>query len=434
MHKILQHRPLRFVFLANIISMFGSGMNSAGVTWYILQKTHSEMSLGWLLVLTTLPAMAVLPFSGVLIDREDRRHIVMLLDAGRALMILMVALLAIFHPTSLQLWHVYAMNIVVATGFWMFWPSITALIQELTPQAEFIHSNTLLMAGVQGGWLMAGALVGFIYNRVGLGGVLLIDCATYVISFLCYLAVRSGRQVVARPALSAEAAAAKAEGALAHFVHEMREGVRSIQANRYLKFVGITWALFLGAMLTQQVITAPLSDRILHGGAVGYGWMNGGWGVGAFLSTLYTPWLVRRMQPRLAVAVCMAAMALGMILAPYTLVIPIAVLVYFAVGSARGAGGVALSSALMETVAPHFMGRVQNTFYFAGLLMQLVLGISVGYVAHSYSLTAAFAMVAAVFAISFVTSIWPVERPALPESPVPTIAPAAEPAAEEARV
>ena len=434
MRKILQHKPLRFVFLANLISMFGSGMNSAGVTWYILQKTHSELSLGLLLVLTTLPAMVALPFSGVLIDREDRRHIVMLLDAGRALVILAVALLAIFHPTSLHLWQVYAMNVVVAAGFWMFWPSITALIQELTPQAEFVHSNTFLMAGVQGGWLMAGALVGFIYNHVGLGGVLLIDCATYVVSFFCYFAVRRGRQVVARPELSAEAAAAKAEGALAHFAHEMREGIRTIQANQYLKFVGISWALFLGAMLTQQVITAPLSDRILHGGAVGYGWMNAGWGVGAFLSTLYTPWLVRKMQPRPAVAVCMATMALGMTLAPYTRLIPIAVLVYFAVGSARGAGGVSLSSTLMETVPPHFMGRVQNTFYFAGLLMQLVLGVSVGYVAHAYSLTAAFAIVAAVFATSFVTSIWPAEKPKLPGSPAAMVMPSAERAAEEARV
>src|SRR5437764_4914376 len=336
MRKILQHRPLRFVFLANMISMFGSGMNSAGVTWYILQKTHSEISLGWLLVLTTLPAMAVLPFSGVLIDREDRRHIVMLLDAGRGLVILAVALLAIFHPGSLRLWQVYAMNVVVAAGFWMFWPSITALIQELTPEAEFVHSNTFLMAGVQGGWLMAGALVGFIYNHVGLGGVLLIDCATYVASFLCYLAVRSGKQVVARQALSAEAAAAKAEGALAHFVHEMREGVHIIQGNRFLKFVGISWALFLGAMLTQQVITAPLSDRILHGGAVGYGWMNGGWGVGAFLSTIYTPWLVRNLQPRRAVAVCMAVMAVGLTLAPHTQVIPEAVVADLPLGAALG--------------------------------------------------------------------------------------------------
>jgi len=434
MRKIFQHRPLRFVFLANMISMFGSGMNSAGVTWYILQKTHSELSLGWLLVLTTLPAMAILPFSGVLIDREDRRHIVMLLDAGRGLVILVVALLAIFHPASLQLWQVYAMNIVVAAGFWMFWPSITALIQELTPQEEFVHSNTFLMAGVQGGWLMAGALVGFIYNHVGLGGVLLIDCATYLVSFLCYLAVRSGRQVVARPELSAEAAAAKAEGALAHFVHEMREGVHIIQGNRFLKFVGISWALFLGAMLTQNVITAPLSDRILHAGATGYGWMNAGWGVGAFVSTFYTAWLVKKMQPRRAVALCMATMAAGLMFAPHAHFVPIAVLALWLMGSARGAGGVALSSTLMETVAPHFMGRVQNTFYFAGLLMQLILGVSVGYVAHTYSLTAAFAMVAAVFATSFVTSIWPVEKPKLHAEHAMAVAAPREQTAEEARV
>jgi len=212
----------------------------------------------------------------------------------------------------------------------------------------------------------------------------------------------------------------------------MREGVRSIQANRYLKFVGISWALFLGAMLTQQVITAPLSDRILHGGAVGYGWMNAGWGVGAFLSTLYTAWLVRELQPRRAVAFCMATMAVGMIFAPFTRFIPIAVVTYFIVGSARGAGGVALSSTLMETVPPHFMGRVQNTFYFGGLMLQLVLGVVVGYVAHAHSLTVAFAIVGAVFAISFVTSIWPVEKPT--PSPSTTTPSVPEPHIEEARV
>jgi MFS family permease len=314
----------------------------------------------------------------------------------------------------------------------MFWPSITALIQELTPQAEFVHSNTFLMAGVQGGWLMAGALVGFIYNHVGLGGVLLIDFATYVASFLCYFAVRSGKQVVARPELSAEAAAAKAEGALAHFMHEMREGIALIQENRFLKFVGISWALFLGGMLTQQVITAPLSDRILHAGASGFGWMYAGWGVGAFLSTLYTPWLVSKMGPRPAVALCMAIMGAGLFFAPYTQIVPIAVVTYWIIGSARGAGGIALSSTLMESVAPHFMGRVQNTFYFAGLMMQLFLGVSVAYVAHTYSLTASFAMIATVFAISFVTSIWPVESPVAP-SETPRVAPEAE-RTEEAKV
>src|SRR6201981_1960054 len=135
MRAILQKRALRFVLLANVVSMLGSGMNAAAVAWHILQATHSEMALGTLTVLQTLPAMLMLPFTGVLIDREDRRRLVMWLDAVRAIVILSVALLALNHQA--KLWELYVMNTLVAAGFWMFWPTITALIQELTPGEEF---------------------------------------------------------------------------------------------------------------------------------------------------------------------------------------------------------------------------------------------------------------------------------------------------------
>src|SRR6201993_2883496 len=111
---------------------------------------------------------------------------------------LLLHLLALSHKA--KLWELYAMNMLVAAGFWMFWPTITALIQELTPGDEFVHANTFLLAGVQGGWLIAGSIVGFVYNKIGLGGVLLIDVSTYAVSFLCYLAVRKGKHVVPRPA------------------------------------------------------------------------------------------------------------------------------------------------------------------------------------------------------------------------------------------
>src|SRR5437899_7417510 len=198
MRAILGQRPLRFVFAANLISMLGSGMNSAAVAWYILQATHSEQALGTLAVLQTIPAMLMLPFTGVLIDREDRRRLVMWLDALRAVIIVSVAILAFRH--HVQVWQLYLMNTLVAAGFWMFLPTITALIQELTPEGQFMEANTFLLAGIQGGWLMAGAIVGFAYNHIGLGGVLLIDFTTYVVSFLCYFGVRKGKHVVARPA------------------------------------------------------------------------------------------------------------------------------------------------------------------------------------------------------------------------------------------
>src|ERR1700689_2229274 len=250
MRSILQKRALRFVFGANVNSMLGSGMNAAAVAWYILQATHSEMALGTFAVLQTIPAMLMLPFTGVLIDREDRRRLVMWLDASRAIVILVVTVLVFLY--RVQVWELYLMNTLVAAGFWMFWPTITALIQELTREGEFVQSNTFLLAGIQGGWLIAGAIVGFVYEHIGLGGVLLIDVSTYVVSFACYLAVRQGRHVVPRVGELRHDLEA-AETAVARFLREMREGLVFLREHRSVIFLGPRWALFLSAMMRAVV-------------------------------------------------------------------------------------------------------------------------------------------------------------------------------------
>ena len=405
MRSILLKPGLRYIFLANVISMLGSGMNSAAVAWYILQKTHSEIALGEFAVLATIPAMIMLPFTGVIIDREDRRRLVMILDALRAVIILAVSLLA--FAGKAKVWELYLMNMLVAAGFWMFWPTITALIQEMTPGEEFVHANTFLLAGIQGGWLIAGSIVGFVYNRIGLGGVLLIDFSTYVVSFLCYFAVRKGKHVVPRPAeLRTDLIAA--ETALQKFLREMREGLQFVRGNRKITFIGISWALFLGAMMTGVVVTAPLSER-LHSGAVGYGWLNAGWGTGAFLSALYAPALMAWFGARRSIAIAMAALAICMIAAPHSPVLALAVFFFAIMGSGRGLSSVAMNTTLMQEVPQHFMGRVQNTFYFAGTALQIVMAIIVGAVAET-NLVMGFLIIGVVYIFAFISAIWPVRE------------------------
>jgi MFS family permease len=414
MRSILQKKSLRFVFAANVVSMLGSGMNSTAVAWYILQATHSDIALGTLAVVQTVPAILLLPFTGVIIDREDRRRLVMLLDSIRAVVILSVALLA--FAGKVKVWELYAMNVLVASGFWIFWPTITALIQELTPGDEFVHANTFLLAGVQGGWLLAGAIVGFAYNRLHLGGVLLIDFSTYVVSFLCYFAVRSGRHVVPRPAeLHSDILAA--ESAFAKFFREMREGMQFLRGHREIVTLGLSWALFLSAMMTGVVVTAPLSDQVFHRGAVGYGWLNFGWGTGAFVSAFYAPHFIKKFGARRSIAISLGALTILMIAAPTMPFLALAVVVYALMGSGRGITGVAMNTSLMEQVPQHFMGRVQNTFYAAGTALQVLQSYLVGAVAQA-NLIAGFSVIGLVYAIGFVSATWPV-RASVPAEVTP---------------
>ena len=409
MRSILQKRSLRYVFAANLVSMLGSGMNAAAVAWFVLKATHSEMALGTLAVFQTLPAMLMLPFTGVIIDREDRRRLVMMLDAARAIIILVVSVLA-FRGT-VRVWELYLMNTLVAAGFWMFWPTITALIRELTPGEEFVHANTFLLAGVQGGWLIAGSIVGFVYEHIGLGGVLLIDFSTYVVSFLCYFAVRKGRHVIPRPA-EIRSDIIAAESQVGRFRREMKEGIEFLRQHRSVVFLGMSWALFLGAMTTGIVVTAPLSDHVFHAGATGYGWLNAGWGVGAFLSALYAPRVIAEVGSRRSIALSMGLLAISAMLAPYSIVLAVAVAIYGVMGSARGVSGVAMNTSLMEQVPDHFMGRVQNIFYFFGTGLQVALGLIVGAAAHNISLAMGFAIIGLVYALAFVSSTWPINAPA----------------------
>ncbi len=406
MRSILQSRALRLVFTANAVSMIGSGMNSAAVTWYILQATHSEMALGTLVMLTTIPALLMLPFSGVIIDREDRRRLVMVLDSARAAVILTVAILAFRHQA--QVWQLYLMQMLVAAGFWMFWPTVTALVQELTPGTEFLHANTVLLAGFQGGWLLAGAVVGWIYNRIGLGGVLLIDVSSYVVSLLCYFSVRRGRVVVTPP----EGDSARPESSVARFLHDTKEGIAFLRERPYVVLLGTSWSLFIAAMLAQGVVSAPLSDRLLHAGAVGYGWLNAGWAIGAFTAALYAPFAIPPLGSRRAIAVSMGVLALCLYLLPFSKVLPAAVAMYIVMGSGRGVGGVALSSAMMEIVPKHFMGRVQNTFYFGATALQIVLALGVGAAAHRIGLVWGFAIIGSIYLASAVAALWPASEPA----------------------
>ena len=179
-----------FFFFAMLVSLFGTGMNFAGVTWYVLGATHSTVKVSLIVILVTLPGLVVPPFGGVLIDRVDRRYLGITLDAARAVIVLGTAALA--YAGRLALWELYSMVLLLGVGFAIYWSTTNALVQELVPREKLVTANATVLIAVQGGMTAAGALVGFIYERSGLAGILGIDGTTYLISAICLLLLRRG--------------------------------------------------------------------------------------------------------------------------------------------------------------------------------------------------------------------------------------------------
>src|ERR1700722_16067345 len=121
-----------FFFVAMLVSLFGTGMNFAGVTWYVLGATHSTVKVSLIVILVTLPGLVVPPFGGVLIDRVDRRLLGIVIDSTRAVIVLGTAGLA--FTGQLTLFELYSMVLLLGVGFAIYWSTTNALIQELVPR------------------------------------------------------------------------------------------------------------------------------------------------------------------------------------------------------------------------------------------------------------------------------------------------------------
>src|SRR5260370_15344310 len=170
-------RGFRYFFLAMFVSLFGSGMTFACVSWSILAAMHATVKVGGQVIVMTLPGLFIPFFGGVLIDRIDRRYLGVLLDLVRGCFVLATAYIA-WHG-QLQLWHLYAMTLITGTGSAMYWATANALVQEVIPSSQFTRANAAVLVGVQSGMLIARAFVSFLYNTAGIEGSLYIHCATY---------------------------------------------------------------------------------------------------------------------------------------------------------------------------------------------------------------------------------------------------------------
>jgi MFS transporter, DHA3 family, macrolide efflux protein len=411
-------RAFRFFFTAMFVSLFGSGMNFIGVSWYIMSATHSTVAVSWQVIVVTLPGLVVPFLGGVLIDRYDRRYLGVLLDLARGFAVLATSYIA--WRGHLQLWHLYFMTLITGTGSAMYWANVNALVQEVIPPSQFTGANATVLVGVQSGMLLAGTFVGFMYDHAGIAGILCIDGLTYFVSAFCLYSLRSGyvsplmhRQYPREFSESTEAAVQALESgenpevteaglSLAVYT-DMKEGWVYLREQPVVLALGVTHAMLMASIVSSNVVVVALADVILHSGARGFGFIEAGWAIGAIIGGLITSQLPQRLRLPLYVS-AVAGMALGHVAVPFVVVLFGATILQGCFGFFRALAGIVAQSSLMAIVPKQFMGRTQSAFAILATILQLAMSFSLGWIAQRFSIAIGFFLVAAMYAGATLTA------------------------------
>lgn len=166
--------------VTQVLSLIGSGMTSVAIGIRVFSTTGDTTPVLLAGFFAALPMMLAGSFAGVLVDRWDRRRVLILCDTGQALGTLL--LLASFLSGSFQLWHLYVVAAIQGLLGMLQRPALEATVTLLVPPGQLDRANVIRQISGPAAGIIAPALAGALYALVGVTGVMVIDLASFAVA------------------------------------------------------------------------------------------------------------------------------------------------------------------------------------------------------------------------------------------------------------
>jgi DHA3 family macrolide efflux protein-like MFS transporter len=178
------------VWLGQIISVLASNMTGFGLSLWMYKQTQSATAMAGMQVAFILPFLLLSPIAGVMVDRYNRKLMMMVSDLAA---VIGTSFILIMYATGhLQFWHLYIAAVLNGMGNTFQWPAYSAAISTMVPKAQYGRANGLMSLLDAGPGVLSPMLAGMILaipNVNGMVWILLIDVATFFIAIGALLIV-----------------------------------------------------------------------------------------------------------------------------------------------------------------------------------------------------------------------------------------------------
>ena len=170
------------VWLGQIVSVLATNMSLFALTIWVFEETGSATALGLMQVFFITPLLLATPFAGVMVDRYNRKLMMMISDlvAGLAT----ISILILQAMGVLEVWHLYAAAIFQGLGTAFQWPAYSATISTMIPKEKLGRANGMMSLIDMGPGVLAPLLAGALLPLIGLTGILSLDVVTFMLAVL----------------------------------------------------------------------------------------------------------------------------------------------------------------------------------------------------------------------------------------------------------
>jgi DHA3 family macrolide efflux protein-like MFS transporter len=339
------------IWTGQAFSLFGSALVQFALVWWLTRETGSATVLATASLVALLPQIVLGPFAGTLVDRWNRRIIMIVADTSIALSTLL--LFYLFASGQVQIWHIYAIMAIRSLGGAFHGPAMTASTSLMVPDrhlARVAGANQTLQGLLS---IFAPPLGALLIELFSTQNVLLIDVGTALLAILPLFFIPIPQP--ARHALQASGEMAKTS-----YMQDLREGFAYV-----VRWKGLLGIIILAMLLNFMIVPAssllPLVvTKVFNGGAAELGWVESVFGVGVIVGgVLLSIWggFKRRIATSFSGII---GIGLGVILTGFVPANMFYLLLaaQFVIGFMQVFANGPLMAIMQSTVAPDMQGRV----------------------------------------------------------------------------
>jgi MFS family permease len=269
--RALKHRNYKLFFGGQSLSLIGTWMTQIATSWLVYRVTHSALLLGLVSFSGQLPALLLLPFAGVWVDRWNRHSVLKITQVLSMLESFALAALAL--SGNIAIWQIIVLTMFQGAVNAFDMPARQAfLVEMIEDRADLANAIALNSTMVNGARLVGPSIAGIIISIAGEGYCFLIDGISYLAVIASLFLMRIRPSGARRPQHNV--------------ISELREGWSYV-----MNFAPIRSILTLLAAISligvpYMVLMPVFASTVLHGGPHTLGFLTGASGVGALISAI----------------------------------------------------------------------------------------------------------------------------------------------------
>lgn len=267
------HEPnYRRFFAGHSVSVVGTWMQRVAQDWLVLTLTGSGVALGISTALQFGPMLVLGLWGGTVVDRVDRRRLIIGTQVVQALLAATLGVLAV--TGAVQLWMVYALALALGLVTVLDSPARQAFVADMVEPADYVNAQALNSTVHNAGRLVGPAIAGLLIATTGVGVAFLVNALSFVAVLIGLL--RMDTTTLRRPSPPTNRKG------------QAREGLRYVLASPDLRAVLLLVGVVALFGQNFRVVLPLLAQVTFDGGAEVYGYLTAALGLGAVLGSLFS--------------------------------------------------------------------------------------------------------------------------------------------------